>query len=86
MQTKPLSRVEEYTVSEAFASAIINGEWDGLSKEDAATLDAWLTTQAHEGASFIDGFGELDYKGFTKCDLTNLNSMCYEVRVFFPAK
>ena len=75
----------DYCLSGCWASAIINGDYSGLTAEESATLRAWLVQEQAfpHTHGFWDGFGETESLGFRRDDVTGLKSECYRARYVF---
>lgn len=69
----------EHVVAEHWASAIINGDYSGLTTEECATLRIWLNVNA-VGVGHWDGFSEEDAQGFTTDEISGKRTTCYTVR------
>lgn len=69
----------DFQLGDWWASAIINGDYSGLSDGEEAELDAWLAANSI-GEGHWDGFGEEDSLGFCRDDITGLGGDCYRVR------
>jgi hypothetical protein len=69
----------EFTVPEWAMSALINGDYSGLSDEDEAKIDEFVndTVQEFGNANFMDGDEDL---GFCRSnDIDSLGSNCYKL-------
>ena len=76
-----------FRVADTYASAIINGDYSGLSDEEEARLVAWLDSAVpapHKGLGHWDSFGEKDSLGFCRDDVSGLYADCYALRYNFP--
>lgn len=72
-----------YEIGSHYASAIINGDYSGLNKQEQAELDQFLDTLPVQNGHFdlvnYDGEGF-----FSRCDVCGLYSDCLEMRLYFP--
>lgn len=74
----------EFTLSDHWASAVINSDYSGLSDEEERQLDAFLQAVAAErGAGHWDGWAEEDSQGFDRDEITGLRGDCSRARYHF---
>ena len=76
----------EFRMSGSWASAIINGDYSGLSDAESETPNSWINSNVPGGAGHWDGFSEDDALGFCRDDVTGLLADCYRVRFLRPVK
>lgn len=67
-----------FEISEHFASALINGDYTGLSDDDDKALQVfkWNAYDTH-GLGFWD-MNPAEEPEFTRCEVTDLLSNCFE--------
>ena len=65
----------EYTVAEHWLSAIINGDYTGLSDEEENQLNDWLDDNQEMASHWSDG----ESMGFDRCEITGLMSDCIKL-------
>lgn len=76
----------EYQICGAYASAIINGDYSGLSDEEERQLNDFLASVPRNDGHW-DGFDEEeDSCGFSRDDVSGLLGDCYKARYYFPLK
>jgi hypothetical protein len=72
-----------YQIGGHYLSAIINGDNSGLSDDENQELNLFLdnlpVNNGHFDVMDFDNGTE-----FTTCEVSNLYSECYEVRLYFP--
>jgi len=68
-----------FFVSEHYLSALINGDYSGLSDQEEAELNAWIDSLPVSG--HFDVISE--ESDFKQCDISELHADCYEVRLYF---
>jgi len=75
----------EFTLGSWWASAIINGDYSGLTDDESARLDEFMRDRIPTGLrGHWDGFDEeTDYRGFTRDEITGLAGDCYKARFMF---
>ena len=78
--------IYEYNVCGHYASAIINGDYSGLTDEEAEQLNSWINNEVPAGAGHFDGFSEDDATGFSRDEVTGLMADCFKVRWHRPIK
>ena len=71
-----------YQIGGHYLSAIINGDTSGLSDDENQELDLFLNNLPVNIGHF-DAM-DLDNSSFSTCEVSNLYSECYEVRLYFP--
>ncbi len=71
-----------FNIAEHYASAIINGDYSGLSDEEEEEINEWLksTTPKFTGHWSITDISEQEYRG---CDIAGLPAWCVELRYNF---
>ena len=77
----PDENITVYQVGEHFLSAIINGDYSGLSDTDEGALDNWIGAETegmknHHWACVPEHGSE-----FSDCDVTGLKSTCVELHL-----
>lgn len=73
----------EFRLGSWWATAIINGDYSGLSDQETAQLDQWIASQELPNGHW-DGFDEeKDSLGFSRDDITGMAGDCYRVRYHF---
>jgi hypothetical protein len=76
----------EFRLSGHWASAIINGDYSGLSDDEAEQLNSWINNNTPGGGHF-DGFSEDDDSlGFCRDNVSGLMADCFRVRYLQPIK
>ena len=72
----------EYTISETFASALINQDLSGLDDNEESQLDAFLDSapQGLIAGTFVIEDGE---PSFERCDICDLRANCVTLRLYF---
>ncbi len=71
----------EYRISWAYLSALVNGDYTGLSDEDEAAFTEWLENTDRRITHWdVTDHGE----NFTRCEVTGLMADCSTVRGYFP--
>jgi hypothetical protein len=74
----------EFNISDTYASALINGDWSGLSEDEGLQLVAFLDHNIPVGlVGHWDGFAEEDANGFSRDAVSGLKGDCYSVRFMF---
>jgi hypothetical protein len=71
----------EYRIGIYFAPALINGDYTGLSDDDAAQFNDWLETIDRRVTHWDM---EDKQEDFTRCEVTGLHSDCIRARAYFP--
>jgi hypothetical protein len=72
-----------FNIGSHYLSAIINGDYSGLSDQDETDLNRFMDTLPVKNGHF----DLIDYDGetfFSECDVSGLFSECYEARLYFP--
>jgi hypothetical protein len=71
----------EYTIADHWASAIVNGDYSGLTDDEEIQLDEFLGgLPTVAGILDIEG---LDDPGFARCEVTGLLSNCVTLKLWF---
>jgi len=73
----------QYEISGHFASAIINGDYSGLTDNEIRELDLFLNNLPVDNGHF----DLVDYDGeefFSRCEISGLYSECLDFRLIFP--
>jgi hypothetical protein len=65
----------EYIVADHWGSAIINGDYSGLSDDEEIQLNEWLDANQEAGAHWDIG----DSLGFDKCEISGMMSDCVQL-------
>ena len=69
-----------YNIAGHFASALINGDYSGLTDAEEKELIDFLASAPAEIEHWdIDGDGD----NFTRCEVCDLHAMCVEARGYF---
>jgi len=66
-----------YIISAHFLSALVNGDYSGLSDEESILLDTWFKNNNMEGS--VWDFMPFEGTDFFKCEITGL--MCDAVEI-----
>jgi hypothetical protein len=74
----------EFNIAGHFASALINGDYTGLSDEDAECLNCFINDHVPAGAGHWAGFDE-DTQNFVRDEVTGLWAECY-LAIFMKAR
>lgn len=75
----------EFTLGSWWASAVINGDYSGLTDSEEKQLTVFMAEyQDKHPRGHWDGFSEEDSQGFTRDEITGLGGDCYKVRYMFP--
>lgn len=70
----------EYVIGSHFLSALINGDYTGLSDTEESALLAWLDTNSKP----YGYWDVLDYgNNFAVCQINNIHSDCATVRMYW---
>lgn len=73
----------QYEISAHFASAIINGDYSGLTDKEIKELDLFMDNLPVDNGHF--DLVNPDSEGFfDKCEISGLFSECHEFRLYFP--
>jgi len=75
-----------FTIGNWFASAIINGDYTGLTGKEEQQLDNFLESETRGlPRGHWDGFGEEDSAGFATDEVTGVKGDCSTVRYYYPS-
>ena len=69
-----------FTISQHFSSALINGDYSGLTDNEVKDLDLFMDNLP---ISFIDFDCESE-PFFAKCEICGLFSECLDFKLYFP--
>lgn len=79
-----LKLIDEVMVGEHLLPALINGDESGLDSHDILSLErdieSWLAES--NGEPLIYDYNSDDGSSFSKCHVTGLHNMCYEIKVY----
>jgi len=71
----------QYEISAHFASAIINGDYSGLTDKEIKELDLFMDNLPVKNGHF----DLVDCEGFfSNCEVCELYSECFNFRLFYP--
>jgi hypothetical protein len=74
-----------YQIGGHYLSAIINGDTSGLSDDENQELNLFLNNlPVNIGHFDVQAMDFNNGTKFTTCEVSNLYSECYEVRLYFP--
>lgn len=73
--------LNEYKISEHFASAMINGDYSGLTDAEERELNDWLKSVAEPGAHWHCANSDSE---FAQCEITGLLSLCFTTTQYIP--
>ena len=73
----------QYDISNSFASAIINGDYSGLSPVEISDLTAFMADLPVKNGHF-DVME--DESNFALCEISGLHDDCLSFRLYFPLR
>jgi len=68
----------EYRIAECFVGAIINGDHSGLDDDEDTVLNTFIKHLPVTGT-----WGLTDDSNFVCCDICNMYSLCYTMKLHF---
>ncbi len=71
----------QYEISAHFASAIINGDYSGLTDKEIKEIDLFMDNLPVKNGHFDLVEGE---DNFSECEVSGLFDDCIEARLYFP--
>ena len=81
MKLMPPIHIDTISIAGHYLSALINGDYSGLSESDENDLDNWFKEYKDSGATYIFDVDSEDADFTTDC-VTGLKADCYTVQVF----
>ena len=70
-----------YMIGDHFLSALVNGDYSGLSEHESTLLDNWYKDNNIQGSVWdFMPFNDVD---FFKCEITGLMGNCVEIHQHF---